>query len=315
VAAAAAAVAAVGGAHVDDDHIDDEYDAADDLLAEMEEAVAAEGGAAEEGTVASFAVHLKLHPFTAGFNCRAHMLRQREEWLEELRTVDRSNYVRLRSAGSAEDHVRGLSYEPRLGADDSGVGGPGGVGGDDGDDGDENGDENGDNDADGDENHGDDGDGNAAAAASLPAPPGAPRAFWGRTSISAGIEHAMAALERDLAARGIEAARRVIDVCGDGTNNSGREVGTVRDEAVAAGITVNALVIHSDPANAWIAAHVNPPGGLTHWFRENVMGGMGAFVLEVEDFDSFGHGITRKLINEIAGRGRPGIRFALLPAR
>ena len=90
-----------------------------------------------------------------------------------------------------------------------------------------------------------------------------PRAFWGRTAISSGIEHAMAALARDLATAGIEAPRHVIDVCGDGTNNSGREITTVRDEAVAAGLTINALVIHSDPATAWIAAHVNPPGGLT----------------------------------------------------
>ena len=128
-----------------------------------------------------------------------------------------------------------------------------------------------------------------------------PRAFWGRTSISAGIEHSMAALAQGLESAGIGAARQVIDVCGDGTNNSGREVTTVRDEAVAAGLTINALVIHSDPANAWIAAHVNPPGGLTNWFRENVMGGAGGFVLEVEDFSSFGQGITRKLITEIAG--------------
>ena len=129
----------------------------------------------------------------------------------------------------------------------------------------------------------------------------APRAFWGRTSISAGIEHSMAALDRGLAAAGIEAARMVIDVCGDGTNNSGREVKVARDEAVAAGITINALAIHSDPASAWVREHVNPPGGLTNWFRENVMGGFGAFVLEVEDYASFGRGITRKLITEIAG--------------
>lgn len=144
----------------------------------------------------------------------------------------------------------------------------------------------------------------------------APRAFWGRTSISAGIEHSMAALTRDLAAAGIEAPRQVIDVCGDGTNNSGREVTAVRDEAVAAGITINALVILSDPddpraANAWIASHVNPPGGLTNWFRENVIGGLGAFALAVEDFASFGQGITRKLITEIAGLPRPGEWFAL----
>jgi hypothetical protein len=138
----------------------------------------------------------------------------------------------------------------------------------------------------------------------------APRAFWGRTSISAGIEHAMAALAQELESAGIEAARQVIDVCGDGTNNSGREVTAVRDEAVAAGLTINALVIHSDPANAWIAAHVNPPGGLTNWFRENVVGGVGGFVLEVEDFSSFGQGITRKLINEIAGLRRAAVEFA-----
>jgi len=150
----------------------------------------------------------------------------------------------------------------------------------------------------------------ASAAALAERVKAAPRAFWGRTSISAGIEHAMAALERDLAARGIEAARLVIDVCGDGTSNSGREVGAVRDEAVAAGVTINALVIHSDPTTAWIAAHVDPPGGLTNWFREHVIGGTGAFVLEVEDFDSFGHGITRKLITEIAGTRPPPRRFA-----
>ncbi|MCC6717941.1 MAG: DUF1194 domain-containing protein [Acetobacteraceae bacterium] len=151
----------------------------------------------------------------------------------------------------------------------------------------------------------------------------APRAFWGRTSISAGIDHAMAALLRDLDSAGIAADRLVIDVCGDGTNNSGREATAARDEAVAAGVTINALVIHSDPANAWIAAHVNPPGGLTAWFRDNVIGGLGPFVLEVEDFASFGHGMTRKLISEIASRrdvdlaaaARRGVRRAPATSR
>lgn len=152
----------------------------------------------------------------------------------------------------------------------------------------------------------------ASAAAFAARVRAAPRAFWGRTSISAGIDHAMAALGPGLAAAGIAAERRVIDVCGDGTNNSGRDVLLSRDEAVAAGLTINALVIHSDPQNARIAAHVDPPGGLTNWFRENVIGGLGAFVLEVEDFASFGQGITRKLITEIAGRppALAPVRFA-----
>lgn len=153
----------------------------------------------------------------------------------------------------------------------------------------------------------------ASAAAFAARVVDAQRAFWGRTAISSAIEHAMAALGPGLAAAGLGAERLVIDVCGDGTNNSGRDVQAVRDEAVAAGMTVNALVIHSDPANAWIAAHVNPPGGLTNYFRENVAGGLGAFVLEVEDFASFGHGITRKLITEIAGTPRPGQSFVAYP--
>lgn len=142
----------------------------------------------------------------------------------------------------------------------------------------------------------------ASAAAFAERVRAAPRAFWGRTSVSAGIDHALEALGPGLTAAGIAAERRVIDVCGDGTSNSGREVTAARDEAVAAGVTINALVIHSDPQNARIAAHVDPPGGLANWFRENVTGGLGAFVLEVEDFVSFGQGITRKLITEIAGQ-------------
>jgi hypothetical protein len=141
----------------------------------------------------------------------------------------------------------------------------------------------------------------AAAAAFAARVRDAPRAFWGRTAISSGIEHAMAAFAQGLPAAGLAPERRVIDVCADGTNNSGREVTTVRDEAVAQDVTVNALVIHSEPTNTWTAAHVKPPGGLTHYFRENVIGGMGAFVLEVEDFASFGQGLVRKLITEIAG--------------
>ena len=67
----------------------------------------------------------------------------------------------------------------------------------------------------------------------------APRSYWGRTSISAGIDHAMQMLTEG----GFEAQRRVIDVAGDGTNNSGRDVTDARDEAVKAGVTVNGLAI------------------------------------------------------------------------
>ena len=124
----------------------------------------------------------------------------------------------------------------------------------------------------------------------------APRSFWGRTSISAGIDRAM----QMLAEAPFEVQRRVIDVAGDGTNNSGRDVAAARDDAVAAGVTVNGLAIINDHPISYTFAHVEPPGGLVAWYRQNVSGGPSSFVLEVHDFAAFGEAMTRKLINEIA---------------
>jgi hypothetical protein len=97
-----------------------------------------------------------------------------------------------------------------------------------------------------------------------------------------------------------EAPRRTIDVSGDGTNNSGRDVTLARDEAVAQGITINGLVILSERPMAWNPEHTNPPGGLANYYRNNVIGGPGAFVIVAEDFNSFGQAIVKKLIAEIA---------------
>ncbi len=142
---------------------------------------------------------------------------------------------------------------------------------------------------------------------------GAPRSFWGRTAISAGIDQAV----QLLAESGMTAARHVIDVCGDGTNNAGREAGDARDDAVKAGITINGLAIINDHPVSWTFAHVQPPGGLANYYRENVTGGPGSFVLEVHDFTTFGEAMTRKLVDEIAS-GLSSSQFAVdlgLPGR
>ena len=123
-----------------------------------------------------------------------------------------------------------------------------------------------------------------------------PRSFAERTSIAGGIDFAMALLAR----APYSAPRRTIDVSGDGTNNSGRDVTLARDEAVAAGVTINGLVILSDRPMAWNPEHTNPPGGLANYYRTNVVGGPGAFVVVAENFDSFGQAIVKKLIAEIA---------------
>ncbi len=129
----------------------------------------------------------------------------------------------------------------------------------------------------------------------------APRSFWGRTAISAGIDAAV----QLLADPTITTTRRVIDVAGDGTNNAGREAAEARDDAVAAGITINGLAIINDHPISWSFAHVQPPGGLDNWYRENVIGGPSSFVVAIHDFHDFGDAVTRKLVNEIAAMPRP----------
>jgi hypothetical protein len=124
----------------------------------------------------------------------------------------------------------------------------------------------------------------------------APRSFADRTSISGGIDFAM----EQLARAPYEARRHTIDVSGDGTNNAGRDVAVARDEAVAQGVTINGLVILTDRPLSWNAEHTNPAGGLDNYYRANVVGGQGAFVMVAQDFNSFGQAIINKLVAEIA---------------
>jgi hypothetical protein len=123
-----------------------------------------------------------------------------------------------------------------------------------------------------------------------------PRSFADRTSIAAGLEFSLLQLNN----APFEAPRRTIDVSGDGTNNSGRDIASVRDEVLARGITINGLVILSDTPLPWNPEHTNPPGGLDGYYRNNVVGGPGAFVMVAENHDSFGQAIVKKMIAEIA---------------
>jgi hypothetical protein len=135
----------------------------------------------------------------------------------------------------------------------------------------------------------------------------APRSFAGSTSISDAIDFSVSHLERSPH----RAERRVIDISGDGNNNSGRLVTEARDEALAKGITINALVILTPLSESFRPEHTNPPGGLEKYFQDNVIGGFGAFTVVAESHDSFGRALTKKLIREIAGRS--GRQLAAAP--
>lgn len=132
----------------------------------------------------------------------------------------------------------------------------------------------------------------------------APRAFAERTSISGAIDFSLAQLER----APFTALKRTIDISGDGTHNSGRDVRAARDEALARDVTINAIAILSERPLPWNPDHTHPPGGLAGYFRDNVIGGPGAFVLEAASFEAFGHALINKLVAEIAAAGEAPYR-------
>jgi hypothetical protein len=110
--------------------------------------------------------------------------------------------------------------------------------------------------------------------------------FSGGTSISGAIDYAM----RLFPASGFKAFKRVIDISGDGANNRGRSVTEARDEAVAAGVTINGLpILALEPY-------------LDRYYFERVIGGPGSFMIPAETYEAFADAVLRKLILEIAAR-------------
>ena len=104
------------------------------------------------------------------------------------------------------------------------------------------------------------------------------------------------------------ATRRIIDIAsGDSTNNAGhRDVSSARDDAVVEGVTINGLVILSGNPMSW-GIPITPirQAALDNYYRNNVVGGPGAFVMVAKDFNSFGQAMIGKLIAEVAENRLP----------
>jgi hypothetical protein len=128
----------------------------------------------------------------------------------------------------------------------------------------------------------------ASAGAFASAIEAAPRQlFGGGTSISGAIDYSRVLLAQSP----FNGARRVIDISGDGSNNSGRPVTQARDEAVADGIGINGLPILT----------IEPL--LDRYYYDNVIGGPGSFMIPAENYDTFADAVLKKLITEIAATG------------
>lgn len=109
--------------------------------------------------------------------------------------------------------------------------------------------------------------------------------FGGGTSPTGAIEFGHRLLDQ----APVQTARRVIDVSGDGRNNTGPAPMEARDVAVAAGIIINGLpILHMEP-------------DIDDYYEKYVIGGAGAFIVPARDYASFEAAVRRKLILEIAG--------------
>ncbi|HVC57350.1 MAG TPA: DUF1194 domain-containing protein [Stellaceae bacterium] len=106
----------------------------------------------------------------------------------------------------------------------------------------------------------------------------------GLTAIGAALRAAAAAFDH----MPEPAARRVIDVSGDGMANFGEPPAAVRDELVKRGITINGLAILAE--EPW----------LDEYYRHNVIGGPSSFCLVAQNFNSFADAMLSKLVQEVA---------------
>jgi hypothetical protein len=125
----------------------------------------------------------------------------------------------------------------------------------------------------------------------------APRRTWLYTSISGAMDYAA-----KLFGQGYEGTRKVVDISGDGVNNSGRPVAEARADALAQGIVLNGLAVLDQTPQPWAAGL--PP--LDQYFRDEVIGGPGAFLMVAEGFEAFEQAVKRKIIREIASAPAPG---------
>ena len=111
-----------------------------------------------------------------------------------------------------------------------------------------------------------------------------PRIFAGEgTSITQALHFA-----RQVLAQGqFQGLRRVVDLSGDGRNNSGAGPSAARAALIAEGVTINGLAVLGQDQE------------LGAYFRAEVAGGTAAFVEVAGDFDDYAQTIRRKLLREL----------------
>ena len=114
------------------------------------------------------------------------------------------------------------------------------------------------------------------------------------TSVSGALIYSAQELDKNP----FKGTRRVVDVSGDGPNNSGIPAEVARDELVAKGIVINGLPImlkRDQPSGFFVI------NNLDTYYGNCVIGGTGAFMIPIRERAEFRTATRRKLILEISG--------------
>jgi Protein of unknown function (DUF1194) len=107
------------------------------------------------------------------------------------------------------------------------------------------------------------------------------------TSIAAGIGDGLKLIDGNQ----FEGQRKVIDVSGDGENNSLLNLDDARALAKASGITVNGLPISAEDKT------------LADYYEKNVISGADSFIEPANGFEDFARAIKEKLLRELRPLG------------
>lgn len=111
------------------------------------------------------------------------------------------------------------------------------------------------------------------------------RASSGNTAPGSAIQFATPLFSRN----DYDGKRWIIDVSGDGSENSGVSTILARNNALAAGVSsINGLPIVTSPSST-----------LEDWYRNNIQGGANSFVIPANGFDDFDRAIEQKLVREL----------------
>lgn len=103
------------------------------------------------------------------------------------------------------------------------------------------------------------------------------------TSIASGIDDSRQLIESNE----YDGFRKVIDISGDGRDNSTADLETARQTARTSGITINGLPIMADDP------------GLAEYYEQRVIIGASAFIEPARDFQDYVRAIKEKLLREL----------------